>query len=177
MGDSIRHSHTASTEAASKLVMVPAARRALHGRFPSSFGRRVKGAMVSDRALREWLYRLCAARSRALSTRTQWSTGGRLRCSISTWASAQMLCATSATARITPPSSVSFAAAEMLLLARAGRSALDQRFVFSARSYRLATHLVRTPLTPHCTCRSLMTQVGTELLGELVILSQTRKAA
>ena len=63
--------------------------------------------MVSDRALREWLYRLCAARSRALSTRTQWSTGGRLRCSISTWASAQMLCATSATARITPPSSVS----------------------------------------------------------------------
>ena len=50
--------------------MVPAARRALHGQFPSSFGRRVKGAMVSDRALREWLSALRSTLSSAFDTNT-----------------------------------------------------------------------------------------------------------
>ena len=51
--DDFRHSAVLLPAAASKLVLAPGFRRALHGRLPSSAGRRVKGAAASDRALRE----------------------------------------------------------------------------------------------------------------------------
>ena len=54
MGHKIRHSPTASAEAASKLVLASAACCALSGRLPSSTGRHVEGAAASDRALRQW---------------------------------------------------------------------------------------------------------------------------
>ena len=80
MGHKIRYSPTASAEAASKHVLVPAARRALHSRLPSSAGRCVKGAADSDRALCEW----SSARRSTLSSAFDAST-------VEHWSSSRVL--------------------------------------------------------------------------------------